>query len=73
MRVVFKIEIITEVSPHDDERREALIELFSRAARSLRTQCSMLSKGVPPTVKLISNDSENGEQRLPTIDSYTGE
>jgi hypothetical protein len=69
MRVVFQIEIKTDISPHDSERRKAMIELFSRTARTLRTQCSMLSKGNPPTVRLISSDSENGEQVLPTIDS----
>jgi hypothetical protein len=77
MRIVYTIEIRTEVSPHDHERQEALIELFARAARALRTQCSMLSKGNPPTVRLVSNDSEHGEQDIfrnlnATIDSCGG-
>jgi hypothetical protein len=69
MRVVFTIEIKTDIPSHDTERREAMIELLARAARTLRTQCSMVSKGIPPTLKLITNDSENGEQELPTINS----
>jgi len=69
MRVVFQIEIKTDIPSHDNERRKALIELFTRTSRTLRTQCSMLSRGVPPTLTLTSNDSENGEEVIPTIDS----
>jgi hypothetical protein len=68
MRVVFSIEIKVDIPAHDDKRREALIELLSRASRTLRTQCSMVSRGIPPTIKASVNDADVGEVEIPLFE-----
>lgn len=65
MRTVFNIEIKLDIPAHDEERRKALIELYTRAARTLLTQTSMVAKGIPPSMKVTSLDNENGPQEHP--------
>lgn len=65
MRTVFNIEIKTDIPAHDDARRQALIELFTRTSRMLLTQTTMVSKGISPSFKITSTDNQNGEQEYP--------
>lgn len=72
MRTIFNIEIKTDIPAHDEARRQALIELFTRASRTLLTQTTMVSKGVTPDIRVTSQDNDNGAVDYPLFEVESG-